>query len=259
MFLYELAMELDERSADLAERAEAIGLGTLGPTTELTAEQASALRAAYRRPLPGAPPGGVPAAGPPASWGPPTGAPLTTSSPARSGGRPQTAQLAIIGVVVLAALAGFGYMFMNSGPDESRQQAIKADLESWNDAPPATIDPKVAAEAAKDIPGDEPSDEKKLCAAQDVMYDAEIRINHAEGKTNPTDLAIWRKAVDDMARWGPADAKSEVTAYRDAVLAFYDAADRMSLGKARPFFDEVKRAEDRMYPQIVPFCGMPGD
>lgn len=259
MFLYELAMELDQRSADLAERAETLGLGTLGPTTEITAEQATALRAAYRRPLPGAPAGGAPAGGAPGSWGPPTGVPAAASGPARSGGRPPTAQLAIIGVVVLAALAGFGYMFMNSGPDESRQQAIKADLEDWNDAPPATIDPKVVAEAAKDVPSDEPANKAKLCAAQDVMYDAEMRINHADGPTSPEDLAIWRKAVDDMAKWGPADAKAAITGYRDAVLAFYDAADRVGLGKARPQFDAVKRAEDQMYPQIIPFCGMPGD
>ena len=44
MYLYELALELDERSADLAARAEVMGLDGAGPATMLTAEQAEALR-----------------------------------------------------------------------------------------------------------------------------------------------------------------------------------------------------------------------
>lgn len=45
MYLYELALELDERSADLAARAEAMGLDGAGPATMLSAEQVAALRA----------------------------------------------------------------------------------------------------------------------------------------------------------------------------------------------------------------------
>ncbi len=45
MYLYELALELDERSADLALRAEALGVAGAGPTMRLTAEQVAALRA----------------------------------------------------------------------------------------------------------------------------------------------------------------------------------------------------------------------
>lgn len=45
MYLYELALELDERSADLAQRAEALGLDGAGPATSLSAEQVEALRA----------------------------------------------------------------------------------------------------------------------------------------------------------------------------------------------------------------------
>lgn len=258
MFLYELAIELGERSTDVCEKAETLGIGTLLSTSELTRDQVAAIRAAYHRP----PPGGVtpPAApgAPPAAWGAPP--PEPSGAPGGAGTGSRAGQFAAIGLVVAVVLAGFGYMVVNAGPDEERQQAISQDLAEWNDAPAVTVDPKVAAAAAKQVPSDQPVDEAKLCAAQDVMYDTEIRMNHDDSTgTDPADLAIWRKAVDDMAKWGPADAKDDIAAYRDALLVFYDTAARVGLGKARPQFDAVKAAEDQMYPQIIPFCGYPGD
>lgn len=58
VFLYELAIELDMRSIELAENASRVGLGDLGPTSEINREQAAALRAACHR---------TPAEQPPAS------------------------------------------------------------------------------------------------------------------------------------------------------------------------------------------------
>ena len=253
MFLYELAIEIGERSSDVCQKAESIGLGPLLSTSELTREQVAALRAAYNRPLPGGAPGSAGAA--PSVWGAPPATPIEAP------GRPPSkiGQVAALGLVVAVVLAGFAYMFVNAGPDEERQQAISEDLAAWSDAPPVTIDPEVAAAAAADVPSDEPTGETELCAAQDAMYDAEMRMHPDRQGVNDADLAIWRTAVDDMIRWGPADAADEITWYRDANLAYYDATTRMSMGKARPYFDEVKRAEDRMYPQIIPFCGYPGD
>src|SRR6478609_1910844 len=49
MHLYQLAMELDERSADVADKAQALGLGDIGPTTLLTGDQVATLRSAYGR------------------------------------------------------------------------------------------------------------------------------------------------------------------------------------------------------------------
>lgn len=258
MFLYELAIELDERSTDVCAKAETLGLGSLLSTSELTRDQVAAIRAAYNRPLPGSQPGA--AGAPPAAWGPPTAPP--PGKPAGSGTGGRVGQFAAVGLVIAVVLAGFGYMVVKAGPDEKRQQAISKDLAEWNDAPPVTIDPKaakVATDAGKDLPSDQPVDEAKMCAAQDVMYDAEIRMNHEEGGPSEADLVIWRKAVDEMAVWGSADAKDDINGYRDALLAFYDAAGRVGLGKARPQFDAVKQAEDRMYPQIIPYCGYPGD
>src|SRR5690606_16406581 len=44
MYLYELALELGERSTDLAERAAQMGFVGIGPSSTLTAEQVAALR-----------------------------------------------------------------------------------------------------------------------------------------------------------------------------------------------------------------------
>lgn len=62
MFLYELALEMGVRSPDLVERAAALGLAGVGPSSELTAVQVASLRS------------GVPAPPPPPSRpDPPTG------------------------------------------------------------------------------------------------------------------------------------------------------------------------------------------
>jgi hypothetical protein len=85
MFLYELALELEEKSVDLAARAQQMGIPGALPNTELTNAQALALRgqgpmpagtegtAAGPAPLPwGASPPAAPAAGAPAASAPPT-------------------------------------------------------------------------------------------------------------------------------------------------------------------------------------------
>ena len=166
---------------------------------------------------------------------------------------------------VVVFLGGFAFLVTNTGPDEARQQAIADDLAAWDAAPLATGQDGAAAtdepadQAPREVPSNEPTGETELCAAQDAMFDAEMRMHPDRQGVNDADLAIWRTAVDDMITWGPADAADEITWYRDANLAYYDARTRMSMGAARPYFDEVKRAEDQMYPQIIPFCGYPDE
>ena len=108
MFLYELAIELGERSPDLVDAAAALGMGELLPASQLSAEQVAALKAHIAKrgpraagpggapPLP-APPSGPLVAGPPAgadgarapsapaSWGPPA-APASWGPPVAAGG-----------------------------------------------------------------------------------------------------------------------------------------------------------------------------
>lgn len=100
MFLYELAIELDLRSTELAADASRLGMGEVGPTTDLSPEQVAALRAGLRvdvgrgavpawaeaaaRSIPAlaAPDGWGPAGAVPASPpGPPPGAPPTMVPP----------------------------------------------------------------------------------------------------------------------------------------------------------------------------------
>ncbi|QXC61683.1 hypothetical protein KSP35_02210 [Aquihabitans sp. G128] len=78
MYLYELALELDEHSTKLATRAREAGLVGAGPSTLLTSAQIAALR------------GGVPMPPPPM----PAGAPAPTSTPGAltwGGGAPSAA------------------------------------------------------------------------------------------------------------------------------------------------------------------------
>lgn len=75
MFLYELALELEEKSVDLAARAQQMGIPGALPNTELTKPQVLALRG--EGPMPGGTEG--PAGGPaPLAWGvsPPTAVPV---------------------------------------------------------------------------------------------------------------------------------------------------------------------------------------
>lgn len=253
MYLYELAIELDKRSADLAEKAEALGIGPIIAASELSADQVQALRAAFPRAGVAAEPAAV--AGP-STWGAPPGA--TAPAPAGPSKTSRAGSLLAVGTVLAAVIGMFAFIMVKSGPDDERRKQISADLKAWDEAPAVTVDPAVADAAAKAVPPDQPIDQAKMCAAQDVMYDAEIRINRGEGSRD-ADLVTWRKAVDDMAAWGPADLRDEINAYRDAVAAMYDVEGREGRGNARPQFDKVKEVEDPMYSQIIPFCGYPGD
>ena len=74
MYLYELALELGQRSTDLADRAAQLGFVGLGPSSVLTPEQVAALRGA----VPATPP-------PPTFTGPGPSAPATPPPPPFSG------------------------------------------------------------------------------------------------------------------------------------------------------------------------------
>lgn len=100
MFLYELALEVDRKSGDLVELAAAMEMTGLGPSTELTADQAARLRAAVgERLAPVGGPGSDEVATGPAVWAPPseqapaavppsgTAPSVQEADPARSGRR----------------------------------------------------------------------------------------------------------------------------------------------------------------------------
>lgn len=129
MHLFELAIELGERSADLADAAPGLGLGTLTPTSVLTPEQVRAFRAHY-----GAAPAGGGGPNPypgsqgtgPAAWGAPPSLPPPPPPPGSRGGGGRRLRFAATGAAVVAVLGLFGFMVANSGMDQERLDRIAA-------------------------------------------------------------------------------------------------------------------------------------
>ncbi len=180
MYLYELALETGERSADLALRAQSLGLAGASPSTMLTGPQAMALRSglplppsagpgseagprlepgAPSDPAPGsapvsftAPPefGGLPPApaGPPrSSLAPPPGLGGPGAPPGSAGGpsarrRPSTTQLAVAGVVAVVLVMVAALMVSQSNDNAARRRNLAAEN--------AKADARTEAEAAKE-------------------------------------------------------------------------------------------------------------
>ena len=174
MFLYELALELDVRSAELVERAAEFGLTGITAASTLTSEQVHRLRAELTGPPSGGP---VPAAtfnpaatfGPAAAavpsspdtagagspppapappWGgqpaPPWGPAGATASPGgpgagTAGDTSRRGQWIAVGVLAPFLVALFAFMFTNSGPDRSRRQELSAPATSVAPARPEIV------------------------------------------------------------------------------------------------------------------------
>ncbi|MGN6693129.1 MAG: hypothetical protein ACTHN0_03050 [Aquihabitans sp.] len=125
MHLYELAMELGERSADLADAAPSLGLADISPTSDLTPEQVAVFRARYAKAPVGAPASSGAAYQAPATWGPPGGggAPLPPPPPSRGSGMPM-GQVVLIAGAIVAVIGLFAFMAKNGGPDQKRLEQI---------------------------------------------------------------------------------------------------------------------------------------
>lgn len=154
MFLYELALQLGERSTDLAERARALGVDGAGPSTLLTADQVAALRpgGAVPPPPPGGavdgtlpPPPGAPGAvgGPALAWAS-GGSPATpgpTPGPGAPAGRDKVlspAMVALYLVVPLSLVAVLGFVFLGRTNDQrdNDPSAKTYDPDSFTSLPP---------------------------------------------------------------------------------------------------------------------------
>lgn len=151
MFLYELALELEEKSVDLAARAQQMGIPGALPNTELTHAQANALRG--EGPMPGGTEG--PTGGPaPLAWGvsapaaPPVPQPVAPEDPTakRRLGRAVTNQIAadveslrpkrrfnarvgpsmVILIMAVAVVALVAYMTVNMGSLEDKKAELAA-------------------------------------------------------------------------------------------------------------------------------------
>lgn len=221
MFLYELAMELDERSPDVAQKAEELGLGTLGSTSELTAEQVQALRAAYRKAAPGAAPDG---------WGAPESDAAAVAPPVAGPGRSGKAQkLVVVGALVVAVAIG-GLVVSKSGPDEDRTQKIASDLDNWDDGVAATVDPSVVAAAQAGVSPDEPSNVADYCAGwqqqqewAQAVDDMTVEKSWQGVSRRITDEEeAWDEAVHEMKTFGPENLQVAIADYEAAMHYHFD-------------------------------------
>ncbi|MGN6695050.1 MAG: hypothetical protein ACTHN0_12825 [Aquihabitans sp.] len=264
MYLYELAIELGERSADIVEKAEALGIGPILATAELAPEQLQALRAAYRSAAAPAPPGPATtdAAAPPPQQ--------AVAAPAPQAPRSRTPL--VIGALVVAVIALAAFFMMQSEPNAEREDAIAADLDGWKDGPPATVSPSVAAEAGRQIGRHEPLDQAAMCRAYDVVLEQEARTAGSldELRALAADNGVWRQALDDMVRFGPAAAEDEIEHYRDTVAKYDAVLAQSNEPELRDYLDgtpryalkdrkaEVAQTQKAMEGQVVPFCGADG-
>jgi hypothetical protein len=184
MYLFELAIELDERSADLAEAAPELGLEGVTPTSELTPEQVAALRARFTK---------VPAAatsnGPAADHAyrpvqpsvvPPAPAILTESAPRGGMGLGQLVLvlLAVAGVIGLVA-----FMVQKSHADQERRERI-ASREPVDEGVPTTgpdgkpLTEQQRLDVAKLEAAKAQQDEQKCSVLRDIR-NADIAMSNA--------------------------------------------------------------------------------
>ena len=255
MFLYELALELDEKSGDLAEFAAGIGIPDLSAPSTLTREQVAAIRAAKAgHPMAAAAYGGVGDDSSPVAWAPPgqdppPGIPAVDSPHGDSHGdshsgapgapgekpgwpmvgesdEPKTAKshLAIIGVAVVLALTLFGYMVTNTG-DDAKANKLAAENAAADAKVPETVAPIVTS----------------TTATTSVGSDVPLGAPPAEtppGSDVPVDRAAFcRGAAADRAYQTSLDAagmdlQANLAAMRDGRAAFTKAIDDLLAGAA---------------------------
>jgi hypothetical protein len=241
MFLYELALELDEKSADLAAFAQRLGIEGLSAPSTLTREQVAAIRAAKAgQPVPGAgpaawsdgeasgapmgapvdglaPPADMPHLVAPASpWGAAAPPPPGELPPPDDGdqGRPGVAQKATIGVALLLVAALFGYMVMGTGKDTKRVRQLAAKnvlddakpLPTLAPIPSTTTTPRTfdAGPTQTTAPPEPSVDAVKFCTAARHMAAFELRVTAGEIESD------WQSARDAV-KTGQATWEQAVT------------------------------------------------
>ena len=136
MYLFELAIELGVRSADLADAAPGLGLDGVTPTSDLTVEQVAALRShfesAQRGPDPDAP--GSDRSYQPRPAKPPAPAVPVPVAPAPRRG-PSLGQLVLVALVLAGVLGIVAFMVATSRSDQERRERI-ASAEPQEDGVP---------------------------------------------------------------------------------------------------------------------------
>ena len=217
MFLFELAMELDERSADMAEAATSLGFEGVTPTTELTPEQVQAFRARFTKAAVLRGPGGPSDDGAyhPPTWGPPEGSagPLPPAPSERSMG---VGQMVVIALVVVGVIGLFAFMFKNGGTDQERLDRI------------VSAEPKLASEVAG------PEDIKNLaefCGSMEWMYgfsqdqSSRLQSDDIEGTKDLVEAGYerWKQHVAVVKKTVPDSFAPSMAAYEQNRRQLFDA------------------------------------
>lgn len=265
MQLYQLAMELEERSAEVAERAEALGLGRLDPATTLTDEQIATLRAAYGRqhsaPIADGPITVVGAAAPPPQV---PGPPKERSDRMRKIGIGAGCAAALVGVIAFFAV--------QASPAEERREQMTDDLAAWEEAPPATVAESVIVDA--NFPPDQPRDKAKLCSSLQTVTDEEatmpeiepLQTDFTELRNWTTDRQAWRDAVAQASAAGPVNGVPDARTYQQVwdyyFQALYEASDSdlrglaegIELRKLKTFSDDIQEARQDWQGHVLKFC-----
>lgn len=263
MFLYELAIALDVRSVEMTERAKALGLDGIGPTSDLTADQVAQLRAAYGHAVDPGPSRGMPPMGGSGQQSGPM--PPTPPKGARSGGG-----VALIGMVIVLTVGLFGVLVVK-GNDDSRGDRAAQELQAFNDAPEVTLGEGGASPAASTpLAPDQSADEARYCAGFASMTRYELQLggrqmeeDWAKVRDLAADRTAWNQGLMDMAVSGPADIDEELEQYRAVVSAHFDGlAASTSLRDMQVFLHDqgpegIRAAEEALYELVVPTCGLP--
>ena len=271
-------MELGERSADMAEAAPALGFEGLTPTSEITPEQAAALRARFSKtPVPPAGALGAAAdAAAPAAWGAPPGAP-PSAGPAGSGG--SKGPIVAVAVVVVAVIGLFAFMMTNSGPDHEREQKLAADAAAHDAKDKAAYE--AAAKASGDVPTvtappdsanrsgpDAPIDADKFCSGATKMgrfedglvAPAQAQDWPALARAVSDHRTEWNQSVDEMKAFGPPKIRSALDAYVASYgsllddLAGVNTASDMSAAYGRADQPAIDAASGQFFPVITDIC-----
>lgn len=192
MFLYELALQLGERSTDLAERARGIGVDGAGPTTFLTADQVAALRPQGAVPLPPPPPPPPPpGAGAGGAAHPTPASPRAPiGPPRRRGTRVSPALVALYLVIPLAVVAVVGFVLVGvpgrgSGRGSTRDQFDLAAMET------IPVGQAGTAPASRRTSHPEITDVKRFCVAAGKLRKVDGAPLRGVTRAGP-----WNDAVD---------------------------------------------------------------
>jgi len=149
----------------------------------------------------------------------------------------------LIGAVVVGVAALFGFMAMNTGPDEERQQALAtkdAELEAELNATTVPIASTTEAPATTAAPATPSAydvvDLTRFCRGGVAIGTLELRLTAAIADQDFSELraivqdrrAAWDADVADLVAGAPPILANDIELYRTGYSAYFDAVSSSS-------------------------------